>query len=72
MTIVEALKTSKIDRITNGNRWLYWADSSQYGVEQNHWIVRESKRGRNSPVILIITDDESQAVKVLIGDIDET
>lgn len=66
MTIVEALKCGKINRITAGNRWLYFADAPHYGAEQNHWVVRESKRGRGS-LVVIITEDEAEGVAALIG-----
>ena len=42
MTIAEALKANKIDRIIVGNRWLYFAaDRSEYGDERNNFVVRE-------------------------------
>ena len=72
MTIVEAMKANKIDRITFKNRWLYWADAPQYGIEKNNWVVRESRRGGKGPLVIIITEDEEAAIEALIGETDET
>lgn len=76
MTIVEALKAGKIDRITlkvrKRTRWLYFADGPQYGIEQNHWVVRESRRGgRYGSPVLIMTEDEAEAVEALIGEVSD-
>lgn len=67
MTIVEALKTGKIETLKRGSRWLYWANGPGFGNEQNHWVVREARRGQSAKV-LIITDDEAEAVEALIGE----
>lgn len=68
MKIIEALKSGKIDRVAVRNRWLYWANGAEYGDEQDRWVVRESRRGRNGTKVLIVTKDEAEAVRVLLGE----
>jgi hypothetical protein len=67
MTIVEALKADKLNRIalTDNSRWMYWTGETG-GVDEipNKWIVRESRRRRTQR--LIVTDSEEEAVKVLL------
>jgi hypothetical protein len=63
--IIEALKSDNHDvRITCGFRWMYY--SSNMG-----WIVREKKpRARRSDV-LIKTQNESEAVRVLVSGVEQ-
>lgn len=67
MTILEALQAGKIEiiRAANSSRWLYWGD--KYSDEAENLVVRESRRGQGSR-ILIITKNEAEAIKVLIGE----
>lgn len=67
-TIIEALKADKVDRITSndGKRWLYWSGNSPFDGESNRWHVRTTKRPRS--VLILQTDSEEEAVKILIGE----
>ena len=60
MKIVEALKTENI-RITNGNKWMY------YDVNYNMWFVRLREYRKHNSVVLIKTENEEEAVKILLS-----
>jgi hypothetical protein len=68
MTLIEALKTDKIDRITSedGQRWMFWADDTSFW-ETDHWVVLE-RVGITKTRTLIVTQDEEQAVAYLVGE----
>lgn len=67
MTIAEALKADKLNRIalTDNSRWMYWTGDTG-GVDEipHRWVVREARRRHTER--LIITDSEEEAVKVLL------
>jgi hypothetical protein len=68
MGIVEALQSQKIERITVGNRFMYWhihrdTMGKEYGVPM--WRVRE--RGKTLAVLIVETEDEDEAVSVLLA-----
>ena len=60
MTITEALKAGKIDRIVNGNTWLVW---DLYVFK--FMVYHHEKYGR-LPHVLLETDNEEEAVAMLI------
>lgn len=67
MTLIEAMKADKIDRVINidGTRWMFWADETSFW-EADHWVVI-GKVGRKTHA-LIVTQDEEEAVKWLVGE----
>lgn len=71
MTIVEALKAGKINQIAVSGRWLYFADKPEYGPEQGSFVVRKTLGKSNNTTVLIITQDEDEAVKHLLGESEE-
>jgi hypothetical protein len=62
--IIEALKSDHDIRITYGFRWMYY--SSNMG-----WIVREKKRRERRSTVLIKTQNESEAVGVLVSGVEQ-
>jgi hypothetical protein len=61
MKIIDALKAEGCDaRMTNGNRWMYWA--------YNVWVVREKRYRQHYSTVIIETDDEDEAVAALMED----
>lgn len=67
MTIIEALKLGRIDFIPKAGRWLYFAHNDSYGDEENHFVVRIKLKNK-APRVLIITQDEEEAVRYLLGE----
>jgi hypothetical protein len=69
MTIVEALKADRINRIAlaDNSRWMYWTGETG-GVDgvPNKWVARQSRRRHTEQ--LIITDSEEEAVRFLLGE----
>jgi hypothetical protein len=64
MTIQEALKKSNADlRVTCGHRWLVW------GEYEKAWVIREAKPYAKQSTILAQTDDESEALDFLTGEL---
>lgn len=59
MTIIEALRTENI-RLSNGNRHLVF--------DNGKWIVFETYRYMEITKTLIETDDEEEAVRVLLDE----
>ena len=82
MTIIEALKSNKIDRITVDHRCLVWngenEDLSGYGLsdesikqvmgDANRFIIYEWRRGTGAGQRIFSTESEDEAVKWLIGE----
>ena len=61
MTILNALKEERL-RIDNGRKWLYWESILKM------WVVREHPYRAKSTKILIETNSEAVAVKVLLAE----
>ena len=59
MTIVEALRQHNV-RVDNGATWLVATESG--------FIVYRKRYGTRNVEVLIATDDEAEAVKVLLGE----
>lgn len=60
MTIIDALTNSNFDlRITNSNKWLFW---------DKRWIVCIKEYRKKNTKILIETDNESEAINILLKD----
>jgi hypothetical protein len=68
MNIFEAIKSGKIDRLVSYDmkRWMFWADETF--LEPNRWVVLEKRGNAGGSKTLIATENEEDAVAVLIGE----
>lgn len=63
MTIKQLIQSEDHNiRISVGDRWLYWDDF------QIIWVVREHKRHQKHSTVVIETESEEEAVKVLLNE----
>lgn len=60
MTIVDALMDGELDRISKGDRWMFWDDMNM------EWVVLERPKHKKTNTVLAYTDDEEVAVAALI------
>ena len=68
MTIIEALRADKIERIDCDNRWLVWlGENSTWADRQFCFAVLQAKN-RVEGEIILYTESEEEAVRVLIGE----
>lgn len=58
VSIVDCLKVENC-RLSCGDRWLYWDET------YNNWVVRTHISGARKTTVLIETEDEFEAVRVL-------
>ena len=61
MTIIEALKRPDHCMLTYYNTWMYWDNTSEM------WIVRRHRPFAEKTKVLITTDSEEKAVKMLLS-----
>ncbi len=61
MTIVEALKEKEIDRVSKGDRWMYW------DIIYSEWMIAEYKPYAKKTTILYQGRNEEKAVEYLLN-----